>query len=113
MGVEVMRPALYGAYHDVVPVTCYPALESTTVTTIVGPVCESTDVINRGVALQNSAVKPGELFAVMTCGAYCSTMAGNYNARPLAAEVAITKRGEYRVCRKRQTFQQLIEDEVS
>jgi diaminopimelate decarboxylase len=110
--VEVMRPALYGAYHDVVPVEAAPALQDTIMTTVVGPVCESTDVINKGVSLQASVVRPDALFAIMTCGAYCSSMAGNYNARPLCAEVAITSPGKYSLCRKRQTFDDLLKDEI-
>jgi diaminopimelate decarboxylase len=110
--VEVMRPALYSAYHDVVPVRTIDPNQSTTITTIVGPVCESTDVINAGVPLQDSAVQPDELFAIMTTGAYCSAMAGNYNARPLCAEVAILENGTFTLSRKRQTFDDLLRDEV-
>ena len=65
------------------------------------------------VTLDASAAQPGALLAIMTAGAYCSSMAGNYNARTLVAEVAVVNdAGDVALCRKRQTWEALVADEV-
>ena len=82
---DLPRPAMYQAYHAIEPVN---AGDGTTRQTydVVGPVCESGDWIGRDRAL---AVKPGDLLAVMSAGAYCMAMASNYNTRGRAAEVLV------------------------
>lgn len=82
---DLLRPALYDAYHEVLPIT----QNSETPTRdydIVGPVCESGDVLAHQRSL---AIEAGDLLAIKDIGAYGSTMSSNYNSRPRAAEVLI------------------------
>jgi diaminopimelate decarboxylase len=81
---DLPRPAMYQAYHGIVPLQRQRAAEETY--EVVGPVCESGDWIGRDRAL---AVQPGELLAVLSAGAYCMSMASNYNTRGRAAEVLV------------------------
>jgi diaminopimelate decarboxylase len=79
---DLMRPALYDAYHEILPVqrTSEPAQEYD----VVGPVCESGDFLAHGRAL---ALREGDLLAILSAGAYGMSMSSNYNSRPRAAEV--------------------------
>jgi len=81
---DLMRPALYDAYHDIVAVA--PGAAATASYSIVGPICESGDFLGHGREL---AVAPGDLLAVMSAGAYGFSMSSNYNTRPRAAEVMV------------------------
>ena len=81
---DLPRPAMYQAYHAIVPLA--PRQDAPTTYDVVGPVCESGDWIGRDRAL---AVKPGDLVAVLSAGAYCMSMASNYNTRGRAAEVLV------------------------
>ena len=81
---DLPRPAMYQAYHAVVPVTQTDRPVRTY--DVVGPVCESGDWLARDRALP---VQPGDLLAVMSAGAYCMSMASNYNTRGRAAEVLV------------------------
>ena len=81
---DLPRPAMYQAYHAIVPVKPMEGAQQTY--DVVGPVCESGDWIGRERAL---AVRPADLLAVMSAGAYCMSMASNYNARGRAAEVLV------------------------
>jgi diaminopimelate decarboxylase len=81
---DLPRPAMYQAYHAIVPVR--PGSAASQTYDVVGPVCESGDWIGRDRAL---AVKPGDALAVMSAGAYCMSMASNYNTRGRAAEVLV------------------------
>jgi diaminopimelate decarboxylase len=100
---ELMRPALYNAFHRIEPVQ--PRQGEVRQYEIVGPVCESSDVVGRDRMLPLLAV--GDLVAVRDAGAYGSAMASNYNRRPLPAEVLID-RGEWRVIRRRQTIDDML-----
>jgi diaminopimelate decarboxylase len=100
---ELMRPALYGAFHRIEPVAA-PA-DGDRQYEIVGPVCESSDVVGRDRRLP--PLKAGDLVAIRDAGAYGSAMASNYNRRPLPAEVLVDA-GAWRVIRRRQT----IEDQL-
>ena len=82
---ELMRPALYGSFHRIEPVTPRPARELCY--DIVGPVCESTDAFGHDRRL--TALEVGDLLAILDAGAYGSAMASNYNRRPLPAEVLV------------------------
>ena len=86
---DLMRPALYDAHHDIVPVrttiTAAPAVPPV-VYDVVGPVCESGDFLGRDRLL---AIAPGDLLAIRSAGAYGMTMSSNYNSRPRAAEVMV------------------------
>ena len=81
---DLPRPAMYEAYHQIVPVT--PRQTSATVYDVVGPICESGDWLGRDRAL---ATLPGDVLAVLSAGAYCMSMASNYNTRGRAAEVLV------------------------
>jgi diaminopimelate decarboxylase len=96
---ELLRPALYNAFHRIEPV-----IESAAASRryeIVGPVCESSDVVGRDRLLPPLAA--GDLVAIRDAGAYGSVMASNYNRRPLPPEVLVDN-GEWRVIRRRQTI---------
>jgi diaminopimelate decarboxylase len=81
---DLMRPALYEAWHEIVPVAPSPAeaLEYD----VVGPVCESGDWLGRGRRL---AIREGDLLAILSAGAYGMSMSSNYNTRPRGAEVMV------------------------
>jgi diaminopimelate decarboxylase len=108
---DLMRPALYSASHAVIPLSRAQADEPTDVFNVVGPVCETTDVLGRNIVLPTRCGRPGELLALMTAGAYGFSMANNYNARPLVPQIVV-HRGEVRVSTKRQTLEDLIRGEM-
>ena len=100
---ELMRPALYGSFHRIVPVVTRPSPE--TAWDIVGPICESSDVFGRDRAMPG--VEVDDLIAILDTGAYGAVMASNYNRRMLAPEVLIDG-GEWRVIRRRQTLDDVL-----
>jgi diaminopimelate decarboxylase len=103
---DLMRPALYQAYHPIWPVV--RADRPAITTDVVGPVCETADFFARDHALPELA--QGELIAIGAAGAYTASMASNYNARPRAPEVLV--RGDrYTVIRARETYEHLIAGE--
>ncbi len=81
---DLPRPAMYEAYHQIVPLSARAGDTSTW--DLVGPICESGDWLGRDRALN---VQPGDLLAVLSAGAYCMSMASNYNTRGRAAEVLV------------------------
>ena len=102
---DLMRPALYQAHHDILPVT-EPATDAVDTTyDVVGPICESTDKF--AVAREMPPVEGGDVIAFMSAGAYGAVLSSAYNARPLAAEVLVNG-GEYAVVRKRPSFEEMI-----
>ena len=102
---DLMRPALYEAWHDIVPVT--PRDGATRDYDIVGPVCETGDFLGQARPLN---VQPGDLLAVMSAGAYGMAMASNYNTRPRAVEVMVDG-DQVHVIRQRETVAQLFAGE--
>ena len=113
---ELLRPALYGAYHFAWPVR--PAnglvppyrgrdleLEGTQLMDVVGPVCESGDFLARDRMLP--PMEQGDLIAVFTTGAYGSVMASHYNSRPQAPEVLVDGQ-TFRLIRRRETYEDLV-----
>ncbi|MFM2030107.1 MAG: hypothetical protein RL517_1299 [Pseudomonadota bacterium] len=102
---ELMRPALYEAYHGIVPVQEKSVPSSTY--DVVGPVCESGDWLGRDRAL---AVEEGDLLAILSAGAYGFVMASNYNTRPKPAEIMVDGKNAY-VIRKRENIQDLFATE--
>lgn len=102
---DLMRPALYDAWHEVLPVRV-PAGE-TRQYDIVGPVCESGDFLARDREL---AVREGDLLAIMSAGAYGMSMSSNYNTRPRAAEVMVDG-GTAHLIRRRETTADLFAHE--
>jgi len=102
---DLMRPALYGAWHDIVPVT--PRDGRTQRYDVVGPVCETGDFLGKDREL---ALEPGDLLAVRSAGAYGMAMSSNYNSRPRAAEVMVD--GDHmQVVRRRETIDDLLAGE--
>jgi len=81
---DLLRPALYDAWHDIVPVA--PREGAAKLYDVVGPICESGDFLGQGREL---ALAEGDLLAVMSAGAYGMAMSSNYNSRPRAAEVMV------------------------
>jgi diaminopimelate decarboxylase len=99
---DLLRPALYDAWHDILPVV--PGAQAAKTYEIVGPVCESADFLGHARTL---ALQPGDLLAVMSAGAYGMSMASNYNTRPRAAEVMVDA-GELHLVREREAVAQLF-----
>ncbi len=102
---DLIRPTLYGAYHDIVHVIPPPGDAPTELVDIVGPVCETGDTFAEQRLLK--LPKPGDLMAFRSAGAYGAVMASTYNARPLIAEVMVNG-GDYAVIRPRQTYEELL-----
>ncbi|MGH8670995.1 MAG: diaminopimelate decarboxylase [Burkholderiales bacterium] len=98
---DLMRPALYGAYHAIVPAHARRGRKHPY--EIVGPVCESSDFLGHARMLD---IAEGDLLAVLTAGAYGMSMASNYNSRPSAAETMVDGRRVHLI-RKRQDAEQL------
>lgn len=99
---DLLRPALYDAWHEVLPV--HPKKGAKTLYDVVGPVCESADFLARGREL---AVSEGDLLAIMSAGAYSMAMSSNYNTRNRAAEVMVDGDKAHLV-RRRETFAEQI-----
>lgn len=104
---DLPRPAMYQAFHTIVPVQQAAQAQATTVYDVVGPVCESGDWIGRDRAL---AVKPGDHLAVLSAGAYCMSMASNYNSRNRAAEVLV-EGTQARLIRRRESLDEQMRSE--
>jgi diaminopimelate decarboxylase len=100
---ELMRPALYGSFHRVVPIVPRPTPERAW--DIVGPICESSDVFARDRVMPDVAVD--DLVAILDTGAYGAVMASNYNRRLLAPEVLVDE-GRWTVIRRRQTLDDVL-----
>ncbi len=108
---ELLRPALYEAHHEIVPVIVPPDDAPREAVEIVGPVCETTDALAHGRLL--SPVAPGDYVAFLTAGAYGAVMASNYNARPRPPEIVVAPDGHtWRVARPRETWDDLIRGET-
>lgn len=103
---DFMRPSLYQAYHELLPLE---AREAALQADVVGPVCESGDFFARDRALPD--VRQGDLLAIMNAGAYGFTLASNYNSRPRPPEVLVDGE-EFRVVRRRETSEDLMALEV-
>jgi diaminopimelate decarboxylase len=103
---DLIRPTLYEAHHDILPVRQAAADAATITADVVGPVCESGDYLALDRTLP--AMKDGELIAIMTAGAYGAVQAGTYNTRALIPEVLV-KDDQYAVVRPRIDADALIE----
>ena len=104
---DLLRPSLYGAYHEIVPVVLEKGRATETVD-VVGPVCESGDFLARDRELP--AVQEGELLAILDTGAYGMSLASNYNSRPRPAEVLVDGK-RVRLVRKRESIRELLAPE--
>ncbi len=102
---DLIRPALYDAYHEILPVAVHD--EKTKMYQIVGPVCETGDFLGHD---RKMSLRQGDLLAVMSTGAYGMSMSSNYNTRPRAAEVMVD--GDHiHLIRERESVEQLIAHE--
>jgi diaminopimelate decarboxylase len=101
---DLLRPALYDAWHEIRPVRESRAGTSAEIYDVVGPVCESGDFLARERRL---AAREGDLLAVMSAGAYGMSMSSNYNSRPRAAEVLV-EGGQAHLVRSREAIENLF-----
>ena len=107
---DLIRPSLYGAYHEIKPVReIRDKLKKQVLADVVGPVCEAGDFLAKDRMMP--LVDPGELLAVMSAGAYGFSMASNYNSRPRVAEVLV-KDAEFHVIRAREEYTDLVRGEM-
>ena len=102
---DLIRPTLYEAHHDIMPVRLAEAGARTIVADVVGPVCETGDYLALGRTMPEP--RSGDLLAIMTAGAYGAVQAGTYNTRPLVPEVLV-KHDQYAVVRPRVDVEALI-----
>ena len=100
---ELLRPALYGAFHRIEPLEPRPG--APVACDVVGPICETSDVVGAQRLMPVPAV--GDFIAIHDTGAYGAVMASNYNRHPLPAEVLIERDG-WRVVRRRQTVDDMV-----
>lgn len=102
---DLMRPALYDAYHHIMPVVAASGDTPTELVDVVGPVCETGDIFAQQRLLK--VPEAGELLVFRSAGAYGASMSNNYNARPLVPEVMVNG-DRYAVVRARQSYDELI-----
>ena len=100
---DLLRPSLYGAFHDIVPVI--KNSRKKVLSDIVGPICESGDFLAKERMINRAS--QGDLIAVMSAGAYGFTMSSNYNSRPRVAEVLVKGR-DFFVVKERETYKDLV-----
>jgi len=103
---DLIRPAMYDAYHDIRPVR--PRTGAALTYDVVGPVCETGDTFTRDRPLP--PLEAGDLVAFMSAGAYGATMSSEYNSRPLVPEVLV-RGAAFAVVRARPTYDQMLERE--
>ena len=102
---DLPRPAMYQAYHQIIPLT--PRQVTPTTWDIVGPVCESGDWIGHDREL---ALQQGDLLAVMSAGAYCMSMASNYNSRGRACEILVDGANTHVIRQRETTADQMLKE---
>ncbi len=104
---DLIRPALYGSFHDVWPVNQNGTAKKLTYD-VVGPICESGDFLAKNRMVQE--LQPDDLVAFASAGAYGFSMSSNYNARPRVAEVLV-RGSRFEVVRERETYNDLVRGE--
>ena len=107
---DLIRPALYGSHHEVLPVRRPRGRRTMKKTDLVGPVCESSDCFGRDLKI-DAGLESGDLLAILSSGAYGMSMAGNYNSRLRPAEVLVDEDGSWRVIRDREKLDDLVRGE--
>lgn len=105
---DLMRPALYDAYHQIDPVN-RPVKAALKTYDVVGPICETGDTFSRGRDLP--PLNEGDLVIFRSAGAYGASMGSEYNSRPLAPEVLVSD-AQYQVVRKRPSYQEMLDRET-
>lgn len=106
---DLIRPALYQSYHEILPVEQMKSERKTGKIDVVGPVCESGDFF--ALDREMPELHEGDLLAIMSAGAYGFVMASNYNSRPLPSE-ALVRGDKFALIRRRQTSDDLVRGEV-
>jgi diaminopimelate decarboxylase len=106
---DLIRPALYGAHHEIVPVVQHEEPGTREISDVVGPVCESGDFFARDRELPR--VEEGNLLAILDAGAYGMALASNYNTRPRPAEVLVSGKSA-KLIRRRETVKELYSAEL-
>ena len=108
---DLIRPSLYGAYHEILPVKShfYSDSKDIRVFDVVGPICESGDFLGKN--RKFVGLKEGDLLSVMSIGAYGSSMASNYNSRLRACGVMV-EGANVRLIRRRETYEDLMRSEL-
>lgn len=107
---DLVRPSLYNAYHNIVPVVKEPLGRAPyIIADVVGPICESGDFLARNRRIQLAG--EGDLLAVMGAGAYGYTMSSNYNSRPRPAEVMVMG-DKFHIVKERETYKDLVKGEI-
>jgi len=106
---DLIRPALYGAYHEIVPVVQSEKSARNETIDVVGPVCESGDFFARDRELPR--IEEGDLLAILDAGAYGMALASNYNTRPRPAEIMVRGKSA-KVIRRRETASELYSPEL-
>lgn len=116
---DILRPSIYGAQHPVSILSAKPE-KKTEKYIVVGHCCESGDILTPAAgdpeALNPRPMKKakiGDLCVIGGCGAYCSSMSpSNYNSYPASAEVMLLRSGKIKLIRRRQTLEQIVENEL-
>jgi diaminopimelate decarboxylase len=103
---DLIRPSLYGSFQAIQPIVKKPGKEI--VADIVGPICESGDFLAKDRTIP--PVKPNDLLAVMSAGAYGFTMSSNYNSRPRVPEIMV-KGAQFSIIRERERYEDLMRGE--
>ncbi len=106
---DLIRPSLYGAYHQILPIRLDIRKRKIEKVDVVGPICESGDFLAKDRSM--ARLDEGDYLAVMSSGAYGFSMASNYNSRPRAAEILVKGSRAYLI-RKRETHQDLVRNEL-
>jgi diaminopimelate decarboxylase len=106
---DLIRPALYGAHHEIIPVKRNSEANARKFD-VVGPICETGDFFARDRVLQE--IVEGDMLAILDCGAYGMALASNYNSRPRAAEVLVDGKSA-RLIRRRESFSDLVRQEMA
>ncbi len=104
---DLMRPGLYDSYHDAISVV--KKYGTPQIFDLAGPVCESTDILAKERKFIN--LKQGDIIAILSAGAYGSSMSNEYNSRPLIPEILVDK-DKFTIIRKRPTFEEMIQYEL-
>lgn len=107
---DLMRPALYGAHHPVIPCKEPGLKQAKSGFDVVGPVCETGDTFLTNAKMPENIIA-GDLLAIMVSGAYGAVMASNYNTRPLVPEVLVNA-GRFDLVRKTQTIEDIVNNDI-
>ncbi len=104
---DLLRPALYGSHHEIKKVVQSEGNE--TIYDIVGPICETGDVMGKSVPIGNAEL--GDILVISSVGAYGAAMSSNYNTRPKAPEVIVSGSESFLI-RREETTSQILQNEV-